>query len=97
LHLANKNILLLSSFRLEDLKKASSSTSSTSASAQQRRQKSYRELQQRIEREEKLGVVQAKMEARKHLQNKKEKPSRIVKQETKESAPVIRWPMERKR
>ena len=57
----------------------------------------YKELGQRIERERKLAVMQGKMEARKHLQNKKLKPSKVVKPETKDSAPILRWPTERKR
>lgn len=66
--------------------------------AMKKRQKAYKELHQRIQREKQLGVIQAKMEAKKHLQNKKrEKPLRLVKEETKESAPIYCWPTERKK
>merc|ERR1719204_2876629 len=37
--------------------------------------KAYKELQQRIDRERALAVVQEKMEAKKYLQNKKDKAS----------------------
>lgn len=62
-----------------------------------RRQKAYKELKQRIERERQLGVVQAKMEVKKQMQSKKEKPVALIKSETKDSAPVYKWPKERKR
>ena len=62
-----------------------------------KREKAYKELRQRIERERKLGVIQAKMEVKKHLQNKKEKPTQIVRKESKDAAPILKWPMERKR
>jgi len=69
----------------------------TLASVQKRQYKAYRELQQRIDRERSLVVVQEKMEAKKQLQNKKDKPVKVVVEETKESAPVIKWAKERKR
>jgi len=60
--------------------------------------KAYKELNQRIERERQLGILQAKMEAKKQLANKKgEKPIAVIKEETKESAPIFKWPAERKR
>ena len=60
--------------------------------------KAYKELNQRIERERQLGILQAKMEAKKLLANKKgEKPVAVIKEETKESAPIFMWPAERKR
>ena len=80
--------------RVEDLGRASLEGLEEAAG---RSRKSYVELGQRIERERKLAVMQGKMEARKHLQNKRLKPSKVVKPETKDSAPILRWPTERKR
>lgn len=60
--------------------------------------KAYKELNQRIERERQLGILQGKMEAKRLLANKKgEKPIAVIKEETKESAPIFKWPAERKR
>ena len=61
------------------------------------RRKGYKELQQRIEREKQLGIVQEKMEVKRAMQNKKEKPVAIVKPEMKDSAAVLKWPKERKK
>jgi len=69
----------------------------TLASVQKRQFKAYKELQQRIDRERSLGVVQEKMEAKKLLQNKRDKPVKVVVEETKDSAPVLKWAKERKR
>ncbi len=62
-----------------------------------RRQKAYKQLKQRLERERQLGVVQHKMEVRKALANKKEKPKTVIRAETKNSAAVLQWPTERKK
>lgn len=59
--------------------------------------KAYKELQQRIDRERSLAVVQEKMEAKKRLQNKRDRAVKVVVEETKDSAPVIKWAKERKR
>jgi len=59
--------------------------------------KSYKELQQRINREKQLGVVQRKMEIKKIMKRGKEKPLKMVKAEEKDVAPVYLWPTERKR
>ena len=60
--------------------------------------KAYKELNQRIERERQLGILQDKMEAKKHLNNKRsEKPISVIKEETKESGPIFKWSAERKR
>ena len=80
--------------RLEDLGRARLEGLEEAAG---RSKKAYKELGQRIEREKKLAVMQGKMEARKHLQNKKLKPSKVVQPETKDCAPILRWPTERKR
>ncbi len=88
--------------RMEDLESGRFSTSSlaegASEEARKRRAKAYKELRQRMERERQLGVVQEKMEVRRHLQNKSgQKPVEVVSKETKDSAPVLRWPTERKK
>ena len=62
-----------------------------------RTHKAYKELQQRIEREKQLTVVQEKMDIKKKLQSKKEKPIKTVLAEQKNSAPVFLWPVERKK
>lgn len=68
-----------------------------SEEALKKKHKAYKELRQRIERERQLGVVQAKMEVKRHMQNKNEKPGLVVKAETKDSAAVLKWPSERKK
>ena len=62
-----------------------------------RRDKAYKELKQRIERERQLGVIQAKMEVKRHLQKDKNKPNKVVVPESKNVAPVLKWPKERKK
>ena len=82
--------------KLSDLRCADSFTE-MSEEALKKRRKAYKELEQRIERERQLGIVQRKMEVKKQLQNKKEKPVKMIREETKESAAVLLWPKERKR
>ncbi len=82
--------------RMEDLGSGRFAGGEAMEEAAHKRKKAYKELRQRMERERQLGVVQAKMEVRRHLQNK-EKPARIIKEETKETAPILRWPTERKK
>ncbi len=84
--------------KMEDLEKLSSSMSVDREEVAKRGRKAYKELKQRMERERQLGVVQAKMEVRRHMQNKTgSAPAAVVREETKESAAVLRWPMERKK
>jgi len=59
--------------------------------------KAYKELEQRMDREEKLSVLQRKMELRALLRGGKNKPLKVLKEETKTSAPVYVWAKERKR
>ena len=59
--------------------------------------KAYKELEQRMDREEKLSVLQRKMELRALLRGGKNKPMKILKEETKSSPPVYVWAKERKR
>jgi hypothetical protein len=42
-------------------------------------------------------LLQEKMEAKRHLQNKKEKPAKLVKPETANSAPVLKFASVRRR
>jgi len=58
--------------------------------------KAYKELQQRLDREEQLAVVQRKMEMKAALREKI-KPVKLVVAEEKGAAPVYLWPQERKR
>lgn len=69
----------------EDLKDASKKT-----------QKMYKELQQRLEREQQLALVQRKMEMKAALRGKV-KPERMVTKEQKDRAPEYLWPQERMR
>ena len=41
--------------------------------------------------------LKAKMEAKRHLQNKKDKPIQLVKPETPDSAPILKFASVRKR
>jgi len=59
--------------------------------------KMYKELEQRINREEKLAILQRKMEIKSMLKCERNKPEKKVKDETEDSAPVYIWPKERKR
>ena len=59
--------------------------------------KAYKELEQRMDREEKLSVLQRKMELRALLRGGKNKPMKILKEETKSSTPVYVWAKELKR
>ena len=59
--------------------------------------KAYKQLCQRIQRERQLRVVEEKMKAKRHLSDKKNKPIAIVKEETADTAPILRWKSERKR
>ena len=59
--------------------------------------KAYKQLCQRIQRERQLRVIEEKMKAKRHLSDKRNKPIAIVKEETPDAAPVLRWKSERKR
>nr|AQS22592.1 putative u3 small nucleolar RNA-associated protein 11 [Pseudodiaptomus poplesia] len=81
---------------MEDLKKGKFSTYNIDpeqvSEANKATRKGYKELEQRIAREEQLAVLQAKMEIKVLLKSGKNKPERIVQEETKSSAPVYVWP-----
>jgi len=59
---------------------------------------SYKELARRLERENKLRILQEKLEVRKRLmndkKNKREKP-KLIAEGTSNTAPVYQWPQER--
>jgi U3 small nucleolar RNA-associated protein 11 len=59
--------------------------------------KAYHELEQRVEREGQLAVLQRKMEVRALLRGGRNKPQRLIQEETKGAAPVYLWPKERKK
>jgi len=85
--------------RLSSLKKEGCAVVSPDqlALAKKETLKSYKELKQRLRREEHLSVLQRKMEMRAQMRDGKKKPARIVREETKSSAPVYLWANERKR
>lgn len=64
------------------------------------KRKTYKELSQRIERENKLRIMQEKLEVKKKLMENKavngEKP-KLVKAGTNKTAPVYEWPQIRKK
>ena len=66
-------------------------------SVQKKQRKAYKKLGQRIHREKQLRVIEEKMVAKRHLSDRKNAPSAIVKEETPDSAPVLKWKPERKR
>lgn len=59
--------------------------------------KAYKQLSQRIAREKQLKVIEDKMKIRRELNNKKNKPKSVEKEESNDNAPVIKWQTERKR
>ncbi|MCL4124546.1 UNVERIFIED_CONTAM: hypothetical protein GTU68_054038 [Idotea baltica] len=64
------------------------------------RTKAYKELAARIDREEKLRILQDKLEVRKKLldrKNKNEALPVLVRKATRNAAPIYRWPQERKK
>ncbi|XP_064473434.1 probable U3 small nucleolar RNA-associated protein 11 [Ornithodoros turicata] len=65
--------------------------------ARREMKKSYHELTKRIGREKELAVVEAKMEMKKRLLDRKQPPIKKVKDGTKVSAPIYLWKKERKR
>lgn len=79
--------------RKEDLKKLKPAQEVGSSS-----KKAYRQLKQRLEREKRLAIVEAKMKVRRELSGPKTGPSAaVLRPETAEQAPLLRWQTERKR
>ncbi|XP_076031249.1 putative U3 small nucleolar RNA-associated protein 11 [Oratosquilla oratoria] len=65
------------------------------------KKKAYKELSRRIEREEKLRILQEKLEVRKKImassKKGKDKMPKLVKEGTATTAPVYKWPQERQK
>ena len=80
-----------------DSEKAFSNLDHVADEIEKRQYKSYKQLQQRIQREKQLSVAEEKMRMKRFLRDTKNKPSAIVKEETTSSAPVLVWKFERKR
>lgn len=83
--------------QLERIVVAGGADMATIAAMNEEREKSYRELQRRIEREKELTIIQQKMELKRVLKEKRaSKPKRVAKG-TKDRAPVYKFKYERKR
>jgi len=86
--------------RMSDLKKGKFSSS---LNADQMREvkkdtmKAYKELEQRIGREGHLSVLQRKMEIRAIMRGGKNKPAKVLREETKDAPPIYAWPKERQK
>ncbi|KAH0951250.1 hypothetical protein HN011_010941 [Eciton burchellii] len=64
---------------------------------EQQKHMAYKELEKRINRERELKIVQEKMEIRRLLKDRKTRKPKLIKPETKDSAPIYKWKYERKR
>lgn len=69
----------------------------TAVALQASKARSYRELQQRLNRQQELDTISSKLEVKRHLANKNEGKPKRIRAGSKTSAPIYRWPMERKR
>jgi len=86
--------------RVKDLKTGKFSTHLDPEEAKKLRKqtaKMYRELEQRMDRDEKLSVLQRKMQIRAILKSEKNKPTRKLREETPNAAPVYKWAYQRKK
>lgn len=61
------------------------------------REKSYKELDKRIDREKELGVIQQKMTIKRALQGKNQFKPKMIQKGTKTSAPIYKFKYERKK
>lgn len=61
------------------------------------KEKSYKELQKRVEREKELSVIQQKMELKRALQQKRVLKPKRLQAGTKNTAPIYKFQYERKR
>ncbi|XP_011300010.1 probable U3 small nucleolar RNA-associated protein 11 [Fopius arisanus] len=68
---------------------------STLAKIEQQKHMAYVELRKRVDRERELTVVQQKLEVRRALKNKLVEKPKIVKQGSKEAAPIYKWKFQR--
>lgn len=64
---------------------------------EQAKHMAYKELQKRIDRERELTVVQQKLEMQRALKDKQITKPKLLRQGTKDSAPLYKWKFERKR
>ena len=83
--------------RMDALTKETAIDPTSEYNVQKSQRKAYKQLSQRINRERQLQVIEEKMVAKKHLSDRKNAPSSIVKEETPDAAPVLKWKSERKR
>ncbi|XP_055531420.1 probable U3 small nucleolar RNA-associated protein 11 [Wyeomyia smithii] len=61
------------------------------------REKSYKELQRRVEREKELTIIQHKLELKRAIQEKRHRKPKRVAKGTKDRAPIYKFKYERKR
>lgn len=61
------------------------------------REKSYKELDKRIDREKELGVIQQKMTIKRALQGKSQFKPKMIQKGSKTSAPIYKFKYERKK
>ncbi|XP_020291572.1 probable U3 small nucleolar RNA-associated protein 11 [Pseudomyrmex gracilis] len=64
---------------------------------EQAKHTAYKELEKRINRERELMIIQQKLEIRKALKDKTVTKPKLIKQGSKDSAPIYKWKYERKR
>ncbi|KAK6628092.1 hypothetical protein RUM44_010574 [Polyplax serrata] len=84
--------------RLEDLKKMKlDMNEETIKSIANQKKKMYQELAKRVEREKELGIIQQKLEIKRHLIASKHLQPKKIKKGTMKSAPVYKWNLERKK
>uniref|UniRef100_A0A1Q3F1Z5 U3 small nucleolar RNA-associated protein 11 n=1 Tax=Culex tarsalis TaxID=7177 RepID=A0A1Q3F1Z5_CULTA len=83
--------------QLERIVVAGGADDTTITAMNEEREKSYRELQRRIEREKELTIIQQKMELKRALKEKRASKPKRVSKGTKDRAPVYKFKYERKR
>lgn len=64
---------------------------------EQQKHMAYVELRKRVDRERELTVVQQKLEIRRALKNKMVEKPKMVRQASKEAAPIYKWKFQRTR
>ncbi|XP_015593857.1 probable U3 small nucleolar RNA-associated protein 11 [Cephus cinctus] len=85
--------------KVDSLKKLKMPTinDSTLVKIEQQKHMAYKELQKRVNRERELTIVHQKLELQQALQDKKVVKPKVIKQATKDSAPIYKWKYQRKR
>ena len=71
--------------RMDALNKETTNDPTSEHNVEKSQRKAYKQLSQRINRERQLQVIEEKMVAKKHLSDRKNAPSSIVKEETPET------------